>query len=173
MRLSARARFASGIGAARANDGHLAQRVHACVRASRALGQHVFARDSGQRVAQFALHRHPAGLHLPAVKVGTVIGKHQLPYRSVVRLPRTAPEGRGYRNQCCDILAQRPRSKEDCCPRTRTRMGTSSPKVQWNETLAGSVFPCNWGQRLLSEKRAKTRVIGRPCRICHASSLNY
>jgi hypothetical protein len=62
---------------------HLTQRVHACVRPAGALGQHVFAGDPRQCIAQFALHRYPIRLNLPAVEFGTVIGKYQFPLISL------------------------------------------------------------------------------------------
>ncbi len=80
---------------------HLGKGVHACIRAACALGQHVFAGDSGQCIAQFALHRHPVGLHLPAVEVGTVIGKHHLPHK---RISLHFSPGAG--DHPCDILAK-------------------------------------------------------------------
>ena len=59
--------------------GDLSQRVHAGVGAARTLGQGRFADDAAESRLQFALNSAMAGLDLPAVKVGAVVGEGEFP----------------------------------------------------------------------------------------------
>ncbi len=66
-------------GRLQSETGHLGQRMDAGVGASRALGQGRFAGDMAKRRLQLALDGTFAGLHLPAVEIGAVVGQGQLP----------------------------------------------------------------------------------------------
>ena len=56
-----------------------AERVHAGVGASRALGQRRFSGDPAQSRLQLALNGELARLHLPAAELRAVVGQGQLP----------------------------------------------------------------------------------------------
>ena len=66
-------------GSAESEASDLGQGVDAGVGAARALGQWRFSRDAAERSLQLALDGREAGLHLPALKVGAVVGEGKLP----------------------------------------------------------------------------------------------
>jgi hypothetical protein len=61
--------------------GNLAQRVNPRVGSARALGKDSLSRDMVQSLNESALNRGQAGLNLPAMIAGTVVGNRELPVR--------------------------------------------------------------------------------------------
>ena len=76
---SARAAGFRRNGSAQGKARHLGQCVDSGVGAAGALRQRRLAGDAAQRGLQFALDGRQAGLHLPALEVGAVVGQGQLP----------------------------------------------------------------------------------------------
>ena len=137
---------------------HLAQRVDACVGAAGALRQHFFAGNAGLVHRAIALHGQMVGLHLPAVEVGTVIGSTSFHVEASVCI-REFPSRHGRRLRITQPWLRYTRQTDRIDPTSRERLAGQERNAFHTGNHGSS-----------PSERAKTRVIWRPCRICHASS---
>src|SRR6266436_5090390 len=78
QRVQSALKLACGQRGLRAKACDLSERMHPGVGASRTMQLHIFLRNAPQHIHDFALNRGFVQLHLPAVKVGTVVGDGEL-----------------------------------------------------------------------------------------------
>ena len=95
-----------GDGCSEGEGGDLGEGVDAGVGAAGALGEDAFAGDAVDGVGERALDGGQAGLDLPAVEGGAVVGEGELPVRHAYALDGNTSRGRQWYSSCALVYCR-------------------------------------------------------------------